>query len=88
MILHLNDILSYYFYNKITKEIRNTMNNTKDTARKIDSEELKELSVVGGDDNGGNVSHYSIKTSLITLTVITISITSTFSVGEACSWPW
>lgn len=87
MILHLNDILSYYFYNKITKEIRNTMNNTKDTARKIDSEELKELSVVGGDDNGGNVSHYSIKTSLITLTVITISITSTFSVGEACSWP-
>lgn len=88
MILHLNDILSYYFYNKITKEIRNTMNNTKDTARKIDSEELKELAVVGGDDNGGNVSHYSIKTSLITLTVITISITSTFSVGEACSWPW
>lgn len=87
MILHLNDILSYYFYNKITKEIRNTMNNTKDTARKINSEELKELSVVGGDDNGGNVSHYSIKTSLITLTVITISITSTFSVGEACSWP-
>lgn len=87
MILHLNDILSYYFYNKITKEIRNTMNNTKDTARKIDLEELKELSVVGGDDNGGNVSHYSIKTSLITLTVITISITSTFSVGEACSWP-
>lgn len=87
MILHLNDILSYYFYNKITKEIRNTMNNTKDTARKIDSEELKELSVVGGDDNVGNVSHYSIKTSLITLTVITISITSTFSVGEACSWP-
>lgn len=87
MILHLNDILSYYFYNKITKEIRNTMNNTKDTARKIDLEELKELSVVGGDDNGGNVSHYSINTSLITLTVIMISITSTFSVGEACSWP-
>ena len=55
---------------------------------KIDLEELKELSVVGGDDNGGNVSPYSIKTSLITLTVITISITSTFSVGEACSWPW
>ena len=51
-----------------------------------DLEELKELSVVGGDDNGGNVSTYSIKTSLITLTVITISITSTFSVGEACSW--
>ena len=49
-------------------------------------QELKELSVVGGDDNGGNVSPYSIKTSLITLTVITISITSTFSVGEACSW--
>ena len=87
MILHLNDILSYYFYNKITKKIRSTMNNTKDTARKIDLEELKELSVVGGDDNGGNVSPYSIKTSLITLTVITISITSTFSVGEACSWP-
>lgn len=87
MILHLNDILSYYFYNKITKKIRNTMNNTKDTARKIDLEELKELSVVGGYDNGGNVSPYSIKTSLITLTVITISITSTFSVGEACSWP-
>ena len=43
--------------------------------------------IVGGDDNGGNVSLYSIKTSLITLTVITISITSTFSVGEACSWP-
>lgn len=84
MILHLNDILSYYFYNKITKEIRNT----KDTARQIDLEELKELSVVGGDDNGENVSPYSIKTSLITLTVITISITSTFSVGEACSWPW
>lgn len=83
MILHLNDILSYYFYNKITKEIRNT----KDTARQIDLEELKELSVVGGDDNGENVSPYSIKTSLITLTVITISITSTFSVGEACSWP-
>lgn len=62
------------------------MNNTKDTARKIDLEELKELFVVGGDDNGGNVSQYSIKTSLITLTVITISITSTFSVGEACSW--
>ena len=41
-----------------------------------------------GDDNGGNVSPYSIKTSLITLTVITISITSTFSVGEACSWSW
>lgn len=77
MILHLNDILSYYFYNKITKE----------TARKIDLEELKELSVVGGDDNGGNVSLTSIKTTLITLTVITISITSTFSVGEACSWP-
>lgn len=87
MILHLNDILSYYFYNKITKERRNTMNNTKETARKIDLEELKELSVVGGDDNGGNVSPYSIKTSLIILTVITISITSTFSVGEACSWP-
>lgn len=83
MILHLNDILSYYFYNKITKEIRNT----KDTARQIDLEELKELSVVGGDDNDGNVSPYSIKTSLITLTVITISITSIFSVGEACSWP-
>ena len=32
------------------------MNNTKDTARKIDLEELKELFVVGGDDNGGNVS--------------------------------
>lgn len=66
------------------------LNNTKETARKIDLEELKELkelSVVGGDDNGGNVSLYSIKTSLITLTVITISITSTFSVGEACSWP-
>ena len=63
------------------------MNNTKDTARKIDLEELKELSVVSGDDNGGNVSPYSIKTSLIILTVITISITSTFSVGEACSWP-
>ena len=87
MILHLNDILSYYFYNKITKEMRNTMNNTKETARKIDLEELKELSVVGGDDNGGNVSPTSIKTTLITLTVITISITSTFSVGEACSWP-
>ena len=64
------------------------LNNTKETARKIDVEELKELSVVGGDDNGWNVSLYSIKTSLITLTVITISITSTFSVGEACSWPW
>ena len=63
------------------------LNNTKETARKIDLEELKELSVVGGDDNGGNVSLYSIKTSLITLTVITISITSTFSVGKACSWP-
>ena len=63
------------------------LNNTKETARKIDLEELKELSVVGGDDNGGHVSPYSIKTSLITLTVITISITSTFSVGEACSWP-
>lgn len=63
------------------------LNNTKETARKIDLEELKELSVVSGDDNGGNVSPYSIKTSLITLTVITISITSTFSVGEACSWP-
>jgi len=63
------------------------LNNTKDTARKIDLEELKELSVVGGDDNGGNVSPYSIKTSLITLAVITISITSTFSVGDACSWP-
>lgn len=87
MILHLNDISSYYFYNKITKERRNTMNNTKETARKIDLEELKELSVVGGDDNGGNVSPTSIKTTLITLTVITISITSTFSVGEACSWP-
>ena len=48
------------------------LNNTKETARKIDLEELKELSVVGGDDNGGNVSPYSIKTSLITLTVITI----------------
>ena len=57
------------------------LNNTKETARKIDLEELKELSVVGGDDNGGNVSPYSIKTSFIT-----ISITSTFSVGEACSW--
>lgn len=63
------------------------MNNTKDTSRKIDLEELKELFVVGGDDNGGNVSPYSIKTSLITLAVITISITSTFSVGDACSWP-
>ena len=63
------------------------LNNTKETATKIDIEEQKELSVVGGDDNGGNVSPYSIKTSLITLTVITISITSTFSVGEACSWP-
>ena len=62
------------------------LNNTKETARKIDLEELKELCVVGVDDNGGNVSPYSIKTSLITLTVITISITSTFSVGEACSW--
>lgn len=61
------------------------MNNTKDTARKIDLEELKELFVVGGDDNAGNVSPYSIKTSLITLAVITISITSTFSVGDACS---
>ena len=62
------------------------LNNTKETARKIDLEELKELSVVGGDDNGGNVSPYSIKTSLITLTVITISIICSFSVGEACSW--
>ncbi|MBS6114265.1 hypothetical protein [Thomasclavelia spiroformis] len=62
------------------------MNNDKETVRKIDLEELKELSVVGGEDGDG-VTPYSIKTTLITLTVLTISITSTFSVGEACSWP-
>ena len=64
-----------------------SMNNTKKTARKIDLDELKELSVVGGDDDGGTPSPNSIKTTLITLTVLTISITSTFSVGDACSWP-
>lgn len=62
------------------------MKNNKETARKIDLEELKKLSVVGGDDDGGTASPNSLKTTLITLTVLTISITSTFSVGEACSW--
>lgn len=37
------------------------MNNDKETVRKIDLEELKELSVVGGEDGDG-VTPYSIKT--------------------------
>lgn len=59
----------------------------KDVARKIDMDELRELSIVGGEDGENTPTTYSLKTTLITLTVVCITITSIFSVGEACSYP-
>lgn len=60
----------------------------KEINRRIDLEELKELSVVGGNDEGDDMTPYASTTvpcSIIaTVTVVTLVVSQTASCKEVC----
>lgn len=56
------------------------------TARELDFAELEELSVVGGNDGGGDIQPTSLSSVLATLTVSIVIVTSTSIAWNTPNW--